>query len=260
VGDSTSDIDELRGRVAVACRILGVLEITPSTYGHASARLPGSDRVFIRARGLGESGVRYTTADDVIEVDLDGRRVQDAADGYSSPLEVHIHTELYKRRADVNAVVHAHPSAVVLLTICDKPLLPIFGSYDPLSLALVLAGVPTFEKSILIHSPELGREFADVMDTSQVCMMRGHGITTAANSVEEATLTAIDLNTIATMNYQATLLGGVRPIPIEEQEFFRTLLADATAASGAPRPGLPPRRAANLWRYYTRLAEERGRT
>jgi ribulose-5-phosphate 4-epimerase/fuculose-1-phosphate aldolase len=257
--DRRKETDELRRRVAEACRVLGVLEITLSTYGHVSARLPDSDRIIIRARGPAESGVRYTTADEVIEVDLEGRRVGEVADGYSSPLEVHIHTELYKRRPDVNAVVHVHPSAVVLLTICHKPLLPIYGSYDPHSLALVLAGIPTFERSILIKRPSLGRDLADFMGTSPVCLMRGHGITTAANSVEEAALLAIHLNTIATLTYQANVLGDVSTIPVEEQEEFRLLVADVDAHSGTPRPGIPSSRAASLWRYYTRLTAERGR-
>jgi ribulose-5-phosphate 4-epimerase/fuculose-1-phosphate aldolase len=250
------DIDDLRRRIAEACRVLGHLEITASTYGHASARLPGTNRIFIRARGPAESGVRYTTPEDVIEVDLDGRRIGGSADGYSAPVEVHIHTELYKSRPEVNAVIHAHPSAVVLLTVCRKPLLPIYGSYDPLSLALALDGVPTFEKSILIRRPELGRDLAAFMGQAKACMMRGHGITTAANSVEEAALVAIQLNTIATMNYQAGLLGEPHALPPEEQDEFRELLAEAGAGSASPTPGTPSSQAKTLWRYYARVTEE----
>lgn len=257
--DRGEEIDGLRRRVAEACRVLGVLDVTPSTFGHASARLPDSDRIFIRARGPAESGVRYTAADDVIEVDLNGRRIGDASDGRSSPLEVHIHTELYKSRPEVSAVVHAHPSAAVLLTICNRPLQPIYGAYDPHGLALVLAGVPTFERSILIQRPDLGQELAAFMGESQVCLMRGHGITTAANSVEEAALLAIQLNTMATMTYQANLLGDVSPISVEDQEDLRLLLASANARAGTPRPGIPAAGATTLWRYYTRFAEERGR-
>ena len=61
------------------------------------------------------------------------------------------------------------------------------------------------------------------MSGTQVCIMRGHGITTAANSVEEATLLAIHLNDLATMNYEAALLGQVRALPHEEQEIFRRM-------------------------------------
>ena len=53
---------DLRERVASACRVLGTLDLTPGTLGHASARIPGTDRILVRARGPAESGVRYTTA------------------------------------------------------------------------------------------------------------------------------------------------------------------------------------------------------
>ena len=39
-----TEIAALRRRVAQACRVLGVLELTLATLGHASARLPGSNR------------------------------------------------------------------------------------------------------------------------------------------------------------------------------------------------------------------------
>ena len=250
-----NEIADIRKRVAQACRVIGLLDLTPGTLGHVSARLPGTDRIFIRARGPAESGVRYTAEDDILEIGLDGKRIDGKSDGYSAPLEVHIHTEIYKSRPEVNAVTHIHPSIVVLLTICNKPLLPIYGAYDPQSLRLVLDGVPIYERSILIEKPDLGRELVSVMGNKNVCLMQGHGITTAANSVEEATLYAIHLNDIATMNYRAYSLGGITTIPQEEQDAFHKMKIDT--GYGDPVVGVPSGRAANLWRYYTRLAEDK---
>jgi ribulose-5-phosphate 4-epimerase/fuculose-1-phosphate aldolase len=62
----------------------------------------------------------------------------------------------------------------------------------------------------------LGEEFAKAMGDKPACLMRGHGITSAGPNVQEATLTAIKLNDAATVNYQASLLGTVRPIPQED--------------------------------------------
>jgi ribulose-5-phosphate 4-epimerase/fuculose-1-phosphate aldolase len=250
-----TELADLRERVAEACRVLGTLDLTLGTTGHISARVPGTERIVIRARGPAEDGVRYTDASQVIEIDLAGRRTDPADDGLSAPLEVHIHTELYRSRPDVNSVVHVHPSTVVLLTICDIPLSPIYGAYDPHSLRLVLSGVPRFERSILIDRPELGRQLAAAIGKSPVCLMRGHGIATAANSVEEAALVAIQINEIATMIYRANLLGNVRTIAPEDQDAFRQL--DIDAGYGQFKPGLPSGRSASLWRYYTRLAKDR---
>ncbi len=243
-----SDIDDLRVRVAQACRVLGKLELTKAATGHVSARLPGTNRVFMRARGPAEKGVRYTREDQVIEIDLDGN-VVDGGAGLTAPVEVFIHTGLYKAKPNVNSVVHVHPPTVVLFTICDKPLLPLFGAYDPNGAKLALDGIPTYPRSILISTPELGDQLARTIGDKPVCLMRGHGITTVGATIEAAALNAIHLNELATMNYRASLLGDPKPISDEDQAAFRALQL--------PRPGSRTGpTAAGLWRYYLALTGE----
>jgi ribulose-5-phosphate 4-epimerase/fuculose-1-phosphate aldolase len=239
-------IDELRARVARACRVLGRLDLTKAAMGHVSARIPGTERVLIRARGPGELGVRYTEDDQIVEVGLDGELTAPNDSGLKSPIEIFIHTEIYRLRPDVYSVIHIHPPTAVLFTICDRPLLPLYGAFDPKSLQLVLDGIPTYERSILIDSPELGQQVARTIGGAPVCLMRGHGISTAAASIEEATLAAIAVNDLATMNYQAYLLGNPRPISREDQEAFRDLERAPVSENGS----IPTGRPGALWRYY----------
>jgi ribulose-5-phosphate 4-epimerase/fuculose-1-phosphate aldolase len=242
-----SETEDLRMRVAEACRVLARLDLTKGATGHVSARIPGSDRVLIRARGPGELGVRYTTEKQIVEVGLDGKLVGASEAGLEAPIEVFIHTEIYKARPEVNSVVHIHPATVVLFTICNKPLLPLFGAYDPSALALALEGIPTFDRSILVSTPALGDALARAMGKAKTCMMRGHGITTAGATVEEAALYAIHLNELAVMNYQAHLLGEPRPISEEDLATFRTMMQ---------RSGGPSARAGAAWRYYRELTAD----
>ena len=86
----------LAERVAIACRVLARLELTKAATGHVSARVPGRDTMLIRARGPEEKGVRYTSHEEVIEVDFDGKVIGESADGLLPPQEVFIHTEIYK--------------------------------------------------------------------------------------------------------------------------------------------------------------------
>jgi 3,4-dihydroxyphthalate decarboxylase len=237
-----ADVEELRARVAQACRVAGKLGLTKSTSGHVSARVPGTDTLLIRARGAGESGVRYTAADDVIAVDFNGKKLSGRLD-LEPPQEVFIHTWLYRTRSEIGSVLHAHPSTVVLFTICNKPLLPLYGAYDPSSLRLLMEGIPTYPRSVTVSNDALGREFAGAM-VGRACLMRGHGITTCGPGIEEATLTAIRLNELADMNYRAHLLGNPQPIPADE-------IAQITAR-GRRGDG----HAASAWRYYCTLAGE----
>jgi ribulose-5-phosphate 4-epimerase/fuculose-1-phosphate aldolase len=234
-----------RELVAKSCRILGKMDLTKAASGHVSRRIDG-ERVLIRARGSDEVGVRFTTAEQVIAVDLDGNKL-DGPDGLLPPQEVFIHTCLYRTRPEVQSVVHIHPPTVVLFTICDVPLRPIYGAYDPSSLKLVLDGIPTYGRSITISNEELGRDLAQVMGGKRACLMRGHGITTAGASVEEATVTAIKLNEVAEMHYRAHLLGEPRDIPQEDIAHFRSRLARQDGRGHLH----------SSWRYYARLSGER---
>jgi ribulose-5-phosphate 4-epimerase/fuculose-1-phosphate aldolase len=241
---------DLAERVARACRVLGRLELTHAALGHVSARVPGHERMLIRARGSSELGVRYTGADQVIDVDFDGRLLASNVEGLAVPQEIFIHTEIYKARPDVHSVIHIHPPTPMLFTICCRPLRPLYGAYDPHGARLVLDGIPTYERSILINTPARGVEFARAMRAAKICLMRGHGVTSAAASVEQAALNIIRLNQLADINYRAALLGDVNDIPPEDQAEIRAM----KGLSPDPSNGAPPSGGeAATWRFYCEL-------
>ena len=240
-----ADLSKLKELVAQSCRVLGKLNLTKEPSGHVSARVPGEERVLIKARGPEESGLRFVSARDIITVDFQGKKVA-GDDGLDTPQEVFIHTWLYKTRPDVQCVVHVHPLTVVLFTICGKPLQPLFGAYDPSGLRLLVEGLASYPRSITVSSEKLGEEFAKAMGTKQACLMRGHGITSAGTSVEEATLTVIKLNEIAVVNYQASLLGTPQSIP---QEDIDVLVGKSTRRNTSVH-------GSSNWRYYCKLLDE----
>jgi ribulose-5-phosphate 4-epimerase/fuculose-1-phosphate aldolase len=223
-------------RVALTCRVLGKLGLTHEPAGHVSMRI--GDRIIIKGRGRGESGLAYSGPDDMLVVDLRGRQVMGRAD-LSVPLEVHIHTALYREYPDIGSVVHVHPEEAVLLSVCDLPLLPIFGAYDPLALRVAEDGIALYDRSILVSDEVIGSEFAAAMAGRPACVMRGHGITTTGSSPEEASLNAVKLAELAQMNYRARLVGTPRPLPHDEREHF---------AGGDPSRW--PDHVRSAWRYY----------
>lgn len=247
-----TDLADLAERVARACRVLARLDLTKAATGHVSARIPGTERILIRARGPAELGVRYTGVEQIIECGFDGKIVGSSGSGLAAPLEVFIHTEIYKTRPEVFSVIHMHPPTTMLFTICGMPLLPLYGAYDPSSARLAIDGIPLFDRSILINNAVLGAQLAKVMGRAKTCMMRGHGITTAGPSVEQAALYAVQLNELATINYQARLLGEPQPISQEDQEAMSAL----RSLESAPIGGAPPTGGeAAVWHYFCRLTE-----
>ena len=238
--------NSLKELLALSCRILGKLNMTKEPSGHVSARVPGSDQIFIKARGRGESGLRFVTARDFITVDANGKKLE-GPDDLDVPQEVYIHTAVYRARHEIQSVIHVHPLNVVLFTICDLPLLPLTGAYDPSALRLITEGIPTYPRSILISNDTLGKDLAGALGNQRACLMRGHGITAAGTSVQDATLTAIKLNEIAEVNYRARLLGEPQPISDDDIKTFLPT-HERMKASGAY--------VESAWRYYCTLLDE----
>ncbi|MGH3381584.1 MAG: class II aldolase/adducin family protein [Actinoallomurus sp.] len=204
-----------RTTVAQACRILAMEGLVEGVLGHVSVRA-GDDRMLIRCRGGDEHGLMFTGEDDVRLTDLDGTIIG-AAEGYKVPNELPIHGELLRARPGVNAVVHAHPPAVLLCGVAGLALRPVFGSYNIPAMRMALDGIPVYPRSVLIRRPGLAREMIGAMGDRPVCVLKGHGITVTGASVEEAVVRALNLNALATVTLELARLGAEpETIPAED--------------------------------------------
>src|ERR1041385_8200204 len=147
-------VSDLRKKVALSCRIVGNQGLTRGALGHVSARIPGTDRVLIKGKGVNEEAVEFATERDIITVDLDGR-VLDKGRGLEAPNESAMHLAVYRKRPEVMSVIHTHPDWIVALTACDKPLLPIYAAYSPAGMKLAVEGIPIYPRSVTIINREL---------------------------------------------------------------------------------------------------------
>lgn len=236
--------------VARACRVLGKLDITHGALGHVSYRLGDTETMLIKGKGPAEVGLRYTQPRDILTVDFNAQKVA-GVDDLQPPSESFIHLWLYRLRPELRSVIHVHPEHAVLLTICDKEVLPIYGAYGP-GARLAFEIPPVYPRSITVHDDRLGEEFARFMGTANFALMRGHGVTVVGSGVEDATVRTMGLNELVTMNYRAYLLGTPRAISEEDQqEFSRPLDPARKRGSAGGEAGMRA-----LWNYYARLAGE----
>src|SRR5438270_350023 len=130
-GPDSSVVQELRQKVAMGSRVLARFELV-DYLGHLSARVSGTGCVLIRARGAEQGDQRRMTPEQVSLVDLEANHL----DGeYRPPDETRLHTEVYKARPDVLAVVHTHQP----LALLHQPGRPSVGARlaSPWCLALV---------------------------------------------------------------------------------------------------------------------------
>ena len=165
--------------------------------------------MLIRCRGPHERGLAWTEARDVRLVTLDGS--QGAAgelDGWSAPSELPLHAEVLRRHSGVAAVVHAHPPAVVAADLAGIRIRPIIGAFDIPGAKLAAGGVPVYPRSALIQNSNLARGMVDAMGDRPVVVLRGHGVTSTGDSVEQAVLRVLSLDTIARMSLTVVSAGG----------------------------------------------------
>ncbi len=205
-------IKQLTRQVMFSCRMMGDRGVTRGSFGHVSARIPGTDKILIKSKGPAEEALEFTTEKDIITIDMRGNVLQ-AAKGKDAPQETAMHLAVYRTRPEVQSVIHSHPDWVVALTAAEKPLLPIYAAYNPPGLKLLLDGIPLYPRSVTIVNDELGEDFIKVMGAKNACLLLGHGMTTAGTSVEDVTLTTLNLFELARMNYLAYAIGQPKPIP-----------------------------------------------
>ena len=82
---------------------------------------------------------------------------------------------------------------------------------------LALDGIPVYPRPILITRSELAREMVNVMGDRSVCLLLGHGITVAAESVEHATVLAVNLNELLAITVDIARLGA-RPPALSQRD------------------------------------------
>ncbi|HEV7138575.1 MAG TPA: class II aldolase/adducin family protein, partial [Steroidobacteraceae bacterium] len=152
----------------------------------------------------------FVTREDIVELDADSRPVR--GDPHV-PFERFIHGEIYRRRPDVQAVVHSHALAVLPFGVVKSvPLRAICHTAG-----FIGSGAPIFEmrdfagdsSNMLVASAPLGADLAGTLGESRLVLMRGHGFTTVGGSVREAVYNAINTVRNAQIQMDAMRLGPV---------------------------------------------------
>jgi ribulose-5-phosphate 4-epimerase/fuculose-1-phosphate aldolase len=212
-----NDLDESRQLIADACRVLAARGLAEGYLGHISLRVD-ADRLLVRCRGPQERGLAWTTADDVHLVTLDGEPgAPGELDGWTPPNELPLHTEVLRAHPDVQAVVHAHPPAVVAADLAGLGIRPIVGAFDMPGTKLAAGGVPVYPRGVLVRDRRLAGEMVQAMGDRPVVVLRGHGLTSSGGSVPEAVLRAISVDQIARLSLTIASAGGeLRDLPPED--------------------------------------------
>lgn len=185
-------------------RMAGDKNYTPGISGNLSARC--GDMVVITSSGVANG---YLTENDFAVVDFDGNAIE----GEKPSSERMLHIEFYKKRPEMNYVMHVH-----------SPYLTAFASAgisldDKISPEIIYCfeKIPLAEYSIP-GSKELVEKTSKYFENYDVVLMANHGVIIAGKDIKDAFYKLDLCENYAKTVICAKLLGGAKILPEEEVE------------------------------------------
>ncbi len=204
-------LQRLKERVAKSTRILFKMGLA-DFYGHASARIPGTEQVLIKPAATSLGSI---SPEDILVVDMDHYQSGDVTDPLIReknlpPGELVLHIAIYRKRKDVLGVVHTHQLLATTFGIAGKPIIPFHNQTSIFS-----PGTAVFDKPNMIANEAIASELANTLGDRNGILLRGHGVVVVGRSVEEATVNTIYLERAAKIQILAHLIGS--PVPLDPE-------------------------------------------
>lgn len=246
-------IDEL----VVANRLLASTELgvlTPDGLAHVSVRSRTNPNHFFIAHDVAPGMV---TAADIIEDDLDAKPVK--VGNVAQYSERFIHSEIYRAKPDIMAVLHAHTPELRVFSQSAVKLRPVWNRALFIGDGLPIFDIVKFDRdatSTLVNSPELGRALVGLMGNKDGALLLDHGIVLADSSLRGLVSRAYNLRLNARIQRTAMALGGkvgyldtVSDSPrrgaamYPEWDYWKQIVIGVADLSTVPKPayGLPLR-------------------
>jgi L-ribulose-5-phosphate 4-epimerase len=182
--------------------------------GHCSARRDGGS--FYINTGASVRG--SLTVEDIVMVDLDGNLVEGSA---KPPLEFHIHSEIYRARPDVNAVMHTHPQWSTFLTMTGVKYKAVYAQ------GVLLGDIPLMDSPLSVNTKPMGEKLAATLGRGPAALLKAHGAVTVGADVVEAFVLAAYLEENSYRQYMAMQIGDPYVFSEAEQQACREKLWSA---------------------------------
>ena len=204
-------MNEVKQQLVDAIRML-VREEMIDHSGHGSVRRDGWS--FYVNSGASTRG--SLTLDDIVAVDLEGNLVEGTD---RPPLEFHIHSEIYRVRPDVHAVLHTHPRWSTFLTMVGGQYRIVFAQ------GALLGKVPVVDSPLSVNNRPMGERVAATLAQGSAVLLKAHGAVVVGSDLVECFALAAYLEENAHRQYMAMQIGDPYVFSEAEQQVFRERLA-----------------------------------
>lgn len=203
--------------------------LVTATDGNVSARLPNGNILatpaFLNKGHVAES--------DLVEVQLDGTPV---TLNRKVSTEISMHLFIYRQRADVNAVVHAHPTYATGFATARMPL-------NDRLFPEVIVGMGTIPLADYAtpSTQEVSDALAPYVQSATALLLTNHGAVTYGTTLDEAYFKMEKLEHAAHIQFVARMLGGEKSLTDEELEKLRAISKSSYGKEISPTVGNVPR-------------------
>jgi len=195
---------DIKEAIVQAAEKINKLSLVIGSQGNISMR-------FVDSKGgecvaITPSGITYDVLkrDDIVILNLEGK-VQEG--GHRPSIETSLHLSIYKKRSDVNAVVHTHSVYASVLAVCGMEIPAVL--YDQvyyLGKGVKLAG------RAMSGSKKLDRNVISALDGNNAVLMQNHGALAVGKSMKEALFNAQMLEKVAMIYVNTKLMNGVNTL------------------------------------------------
>ena len=230
---SKKSIDELKELVALANRTIHHVGLVTAS-GHASHRIPGTDHMFLKRNGRLQRSIGITEVNDILTIDMEGNLLEGEG---TIPQEWALHAEIYKARPDVMGIVHTHQKWASVFGIAGVRIRPLL---HPGLASSVAEPIAFYNESYdIVRTVQQAKVVAELLGNGVACHLQNHGMVFAASTLPAATITAINLEYQAQVNWYAMQLAP----PEKIQEIPMLDMRNMMDRSRDWREG-------NTWNYY----------
>jgi L-fuculose-phosphate aldolase len=204
---SARDEFAIRQSIVDACREMTTLGINQGTSGNISVRW--DDGLLITPSGLIYEQMK---ADDIVPMKLDGsheHRLKPSS-------ERRFHCDIMKARAEVGAIVHAHPIYATAFAICREDI-------PAVHYMIAAAGGPTIRCGGYAGygTAELSAIALAALEGRNTCLLANHGMIAVGSNLYKAMWLAVEVETLC-KQYAAALQIG-KPHVLPDDEIMRTV-------------------------------------
>jgi len=201
--------DPLKAAIAWSCRALWQRGTLVAFLEHISHRAPDGKHFYMSA----SKTFRDIGVEDICVLDYEANHIN----GPKPPGFKWFHAQLLRERKDAIAVVHTHDVHGRAYALADREVKPIYR----VGLAIGTGPLPRFGRCDLIVDPEVRRATLDALGDGPVVHEIGHGTDFVADTLEKATVDAIQREAFLAMDNLARRFGEPQELPKSSVEKVR---------------------------------------